>query len=32
MTMYEWIGLTCALVLYTSIVVLFWKISHEERG
>lgn len=27
MTMYDWIGLACALVLYTSIAILFWKMS-----
>ena len=27
MTTYEWVGLACALVVYTSIVVLFWKMS-----
>lgn len=27
MTIYEWIGLAGALIFFTAISVLFWKIS-----
>ena len=32
MTTYEWIALAGALIVYGSVTVLFWKISHDERA